>query len=91
MRHIIIDIWRYTVQSVKRKKKKKYTPLNFNINYRREMKLLPINMNNCPFQFDALKFLLVVHLHGGLNLTLILSIYTTKFFNGIVKFTSQIA
>ena len=33
------------VQSVKKKKKKRNTPTNFNTNYRREMRLVPINMN----------------------------------------------
>ena len=58
-----------------------------------EMKLVPINMDDCPLQFDALKFFLGVRLHGGgsLYLTLIYSMLTPKFFNEIVKFTSQIA
>ena len=34
------------VQIVKKKKKKKRnTPINFNTNYRREMKLIPINVD----------------------------------------------
>ena len=41
----------------------------------REMKLVPINMDYSLLQFDALKFVLGVLLHEGLNLTLI-------FFNG---------
>ena len=47
------------------KKKKKTTPINSNANYRREMKLVPINMDYYLFQFGALKFFLGVHLHGG--------------------------
>ena len=35
---------------------KKKTPVNFNTNYRGEIKLIPINMNYCLLQFDALKF-----------------------------------
>ena len=46
------------VHSVKGKKKKRNTPTNFNTNYRREIKLVPINMDYCLFQFDALKFVL---------------------------------
>ena len=45
-------------QSKKAKKKKRNTPTNFSTNYRREMKLVPINMNDCLLQFDALKFVL---------------------------------
>ena len=43
------------IQSVK-KKKKQSTPINFNTNYRRQMKLIPINMDYCLLQFDALIF-----------------------------------
>ena len=53
------------------KKRKKYSPTNSNINYRREMKHAPINMNCCLLQFDALKFVLRARLHGSLYLTLI--------------------
>ena len=49
------------VQSVKRKRN---TPIHFNTNYRREMKLIPILMDYYLFQFDALKTFLGVHLHG---------------------------
>ena len=35
--------------------KKKNVPINTNTNYRREMKLVPINMHYCLLQFDALK------------------------------------
>ena len=33
----------------------KKKPINFNTNYRREMKLVPINMDYCVLQIDALK------------------------------------
>ena len=36
--------------------KKKNTSTNSNTNYRLEMKLVPINMDYCPLQFDALNF-----------------------------------
>ena len=59
----------------KKKKKKKKTPINFNSNYRREMKLLPINTDYCLLQFDVQNFFLGVHLRGGrLYLTLIFSV-----------------
>ena len=48
------------VQSVKNKRK---TPINSNANYRKEMKLVPINMNYCQLQFDALKFFLGLRLN----------------------------
>ena len=34
-------------------------------NYRAEMKLVPIIIDYCLLQFDALKFFLGVRLHGG--------------------------
>ena len=51
-------------QSKKAKKKKRNTPTNFSTNYRREMKLVPINVDHWLHQFDALNFLLEVRLHG---------------------------
>ena len=49
--------------------------INFNTNYRREMKFVLINMEYCLLQFDAFKLFLEVRLHGvGLNLTLFFSI-----------------
>ena len=56
-----------------KKKKKRNTLIYFNTNYRTEMKLIPIIMDYSLLQFDALKFFLGVHLHGGLYLTLIFS------------------
>ena len=51
------------------KKKKRNTPIYFFTNYRTERKLVPIIMDYCLLQFDALKFFLGVRLHrGGLNL-----------------------
>ena len=47
-----------------RSKKKRNTLIYFNANYRREMKLVPIIMDNCLLQFDALKFFLGFRLHG---------------------------
>ena len=44
-----------------RSKKNRNTLTNCNKNLR-EMKLVPINMDYCLFQFDALKFVLGVHL-----------------------------
>ena len=41
------------------------TPQIILIQIRREMKLVPNNMNNHLFQFDALKFVFEVRLHGG--------------------------
>ena len=45
--------------------KNRNTPINSNTNYRREMKIIPINMDYCLLQFDALQFFLGVRLHGG--------------------------
>ena len=50
---------------LKKKKKKKTTPIYFNANHHTEVKLVPIIMDYCLFQFDALKFFLGVRLHGG--------------------------
>ena len=38
---------------------------NFNTNYRRELKLIPINMDYFLLQFDAIKFFLEVRPYGG--------------------------
>ena len=66
--------------------------INFNNNYRKEMKLVLVNMHCCLLQFDALIFFLEVHLHGGhLPNFIFFSVQTPKFFNEIMKFTSQIA
>ena len=46
-------------------KKKWNTPIYFNTNYHTEMKLVPIIMDYCLPQFDALKVFLGVLLHGG--------------------------
>ena len=47
-----------------RSKKKKKT-VYFNTYYRTKMKLVPIIMDFCLLQFDALKIFLRVRLHGG--------------------------
>ena len=54
-----------TVGQKKKKKKPRNTPIYFNANYRTEIKLVPIIMDYCLLQFDALKFFLGVGLHGG--------------------------
>ena len=46
---------------------KRNTPIYFYKNYRTEMKLVPIIMDYCLLQFDALKFFLGVRLHGGVS------------------------
>ena len=43
---------------------KRNTLTNPNINYRREMKLAPINMDYYLFQFHGLNFVLRLRLHG---------------------------
>ena len=50
----------------------------FSANYRTEMKLVPIIMDYCLFQFDALKFFLDERLRGSLYLTLLFSMQTPK-------------
>ena len=45
--------------------KKKRNNIYFTTNYRTEMKLVPIIMDYCLLQFDALKFFIGLHLHGG--------------------------
>ena len=49
-------------------------PNYFHINYRTEMKLVPIIMDLCLLQFDALNSLLGMCLHGG-------SLLNFNFFN----------
>ena len=46
------------------KKKTRKTLIYFNTNYLTEMKLVPIIMDYCLLQFDALKFFLGVRLHA---------------------------
>ena len=55
------------------------------------MKLVPIIMDSCLFQFDALKFFLGVRLHEGLYLTNFFHFKPPKFLNEIVNITSRIA
>ena len=45
--------------------KKRNTFINSYTNYCREMKPVPINVDYCLLQFDALIFVLGVRLHGG--------------------------
>ena len=49
----------------KNKKRKRNTPIYFKKNYRTGMKLLPLLIDYCLLQFDALRFFLGVRLHGG--------------------------
>ena len=56
-------IVRMHVQSVKKNNKTKNT-INFDANYRRERKLIPINVDYYLLYFDALNCFLVVYLHG---------------------------
>ena len=51
--------------------KAKNTSFNSNANYRREMKLIPVNMDYCLLKFGALNFCLEVCLHDGHYVTLI--------------------
>ena len=44
--------------------KKRNAPIYFNTKYRIEMKLVPIIIDDCLLQFDALKFFLGIRLHG---------------------------
>ena len=54
-----------TVGQTNKQTKKKNTPIYFNTNYRTEMKLVPIIMDHCLLQSDALKFFLGgPRLHG---------------------------
>ena len=46
-------------------RKKRHAPINLNTYYRREMKLLPIDVDYCLLQFIALKFFLGVRLFEG--------------------------
>ena len=70
LKNLFRPLLQFNVQSVK---KKQNTPIYFKIIYRTEMKLVPIIMDYCLLQFDALKFLLGVRLLGGLYLALIFS------------------
>ena len=76
---------------VSRLKKKKNIHINSNTNYRKEMKLVPFNMDYCLLEFDTLKFYSRVRLHGGLILTSFFSMLIQKFDNEIVKFTAEVA
>ena len=44
---------------------KKKRTIYFNLSYCTEIKMVPIIMDYCLFQFDSLKFFIGVHLHGG--------------------------
>ena len=49
----------------KKNKQKPNTPISFNTNYRREMKLIPNYMDYYLLEFDALNFFLWVQQHRG--------------------------
>ena len=49
---------------LEKEKKKRNAFIYFNTNYT-EMKLVPIIIDYCLLEFDALKFFLGVRLHGG--------------------------
>ena len=65
------------------------TLINSNTNCRREMKLIPINVDYYLLEFDALIIFLGVRLHGGsvTNFSFFL-ILTAKFGDEIVMFAS---
>ena len=60
------------------KKKKRNIPVISNANYRREMKLIPIEVDYCLFLFDALKFFLGVHLNEGGGVVRNFNIFNVK-------------
>ena len=51
--------------------------MNFNANYHREMKLIPIIMDYCSLRFEAMQFFLAIRLHGELmyNFCILLFVY----------------
>ena len=53
------------INDVEQVKKDRNTPIYFNKNHRTEMKLVPNIIYHLLRQFDALKFVLGVRLHGG--------------------------
>ena len=53
-----------TINIYSRSKKNIKNPIYFSTNYRTEIKLVPIIMDYCLLQFDVLKFVLGVRLHG---------------------------
>ena len=54
----------YEMRAVGQKRKKKHH-YEFLTNYRREIKFIPINLDDCLLLFDAAKFFLRGRLHGG--------------------------
>ena len=54
--------------AVAKKKKRKKKLFKSNTNYCREIKLIPINMDQCLLSFDAFKFSLESRLHGDVSL-----------------------
>ena len=69
---------------------------NFNTNYCRDMKLVPINMDYCLLQFDALIFFLGVRLHRGslpnfnfFNLCQCIPVRVLFFHNALVNYVKM--
>ena len=62
----IHNVWGNPVQQVKENEKRN-TPIYFNTNYHTEMKPVPIIMDYCLLQFDALKFFLGVPFTWGIS------------------------
>ena len=92
MNYIAFDAFFNYIICVNMHNRSKKSPIYFKTNYRTEIKLVQNSMDYCLLQFDALKFFLGVHLHGGGSLSNFNFFNVTpKFFNDIVKFTSQIA
>ena len=60
-RHAILP----EVQSEVKEKKNPKIPIYFNINYRKEIKLVLMKMEYCLLQFYALKFFLGISIHEG--------------------------
>ena len=73
-----------------RSKEKRNTPIYFKANCSTEMKLVPIILDYCLLQFDALKYFLAVRLHDGPLPNFDFFKANPKFFNDIAKNTSQI-
>ena len=74
----------------RKKNKKENTHINCITNCRKEMKHISINMDYCLFQFDALKFFLLVRLHGESLPNFDFFNVNSTFNNKIVKFITEI-
>ena len=65
MNYIAFDAFFNYIICVNMHNRSKKSPIYFKTNYRTEIKLVQNSMDYCLLQFDALKFFLGVHLHGG--------------------------